>query len=87
MQSVADIFPTNGSATEITAFKAKFANLGEQLKACAGNVTEPSATGAKKPSNAEVTNQPATVSHSGASAMGVSASVLALAAAAAAALL
>ncbi|KAK8128441.1 hypothetical protein PG984_009549 [Apiospora sp. TS-2023a] len=88
MQSVADIFPTNGSATEITAFKAKFANLGEKLKACAGNVTEPaSATGTKKPAVAEVTNKPDTVSHSGASAMGVSASVLALAVAAAAALL
>lgn len=87
MQSVADVFPTNGSATEISGFKAKFANLGEQLKECAGNVTEPAATATKKPTGAEVTNQPQPVSHSGASTMGVSASVLALAAAVAAALL
>ncbi|KAK7928081.1 hypothetical protein PG985_005079 [Apiospora marii] len=85
MQSVADVFPTNSSATEISAFKAKFANLGEQLKDCAGNATEPAATATKKPTGAEVTNQPQSVSHSGASTMGVS--VLALAAAAAAALL
>ncbi|KAK8051190.1 cell wall protein [Apiospora rasikravindrae] len=83
MQTVAAKFPSNGSATEIAAFKSKFADLGAKLDACSGNRTESSATGATKPSTAEVTNKPDTVSHSGAGSMGVSAGVLALAAAAA----
>ncbi|KAK7956989.1 cell wall protein [Apiospora aurea] len=82
MQTVATKFPSNGSATEIAAFKSKFAVLGAKLDACAGNHTEPAST-TNEPSVAQVTSKPETVSHSGAGSLGVSAGVLALAAAAA----
>ncbi|KAK8091008.1 hypothetical protein PG994_000513 [Apiospora phragmitis] len=80
MQTVATKFPTNSSANEIAAFKAKFGVLGDKLKACSGNMTEPTSA---KPAGAQVTNPVDAVSHSGAGTMGVSAGALALAAAAA----